>query len=84
MTEKKYWFKANSRGFGWYPDGWPGWLVVLGWVMVLALIIYNSYSQNLPTSDLLLTLLPQALVSVALLIAVAWKTGEPVHWKWGK
>ena len=84
MDEEKYWFKAKTYGYGWTPSTWQGWVVILAYLVVLALIYLNTASQHLSDEDSALTFVPQVLVATTILIVVAWKKGEPARWRWGK
>lgn len=84
MNEDKYWFKAKTYGYGWTPSTWQGWVVILVYVVILALLVYNTQSQHLSDADSALTFVPQVLVVTVILIVVAWKKGEPARWRWGK
>lgn len=77
---KKYWFKAKTYGWGWYPATWQGWLVLLLWTV---LFIANLRRID-PTAETLWRVFPTSLILMAVLIALCWATGERPHWRWGK
>jgi hypothetical protein len=78
-----FWFRAKEYGWGWYPATWEGWLVLL---VFIALWILN-YLRLAPLDSMekmLYEYLPQTFVLVAVLIFVAYRTGEKPRWRWGK
>ena len=36
---KKAWFGQNQSGFGFHPQTWQGWLILLGAVAVIACVV---------------------------------------------
>jgi membrane-associated phospholipid phosphatase len=81
--EKKYWFKAKSYGYGWYPASWQGWAIL---ILFIAAIVYNFFridAAQHSVSDVLMSFVPETLLLVALLVLIAWITGEKASWKWG-
>ena len=78
-TEYKYWFPAKRYGWGWgIPSTWQGWLVIAGFVGLLAVgpFIFP------PATQLGRYLAYAAVLSGALLV-VCWLKGEPPRWRWG-
>lgn len=78
-----YWFKNKMYGYGWTPARWPGWIVLGVYLnLVIWLVIYaerNSLFEEEPIR--FISLIAGMTLS---LIAVCWRTGEPLKWNWGK
>jgi hypothetical protein len=77
--EPRYWFPAKRHGWGWGPPTrWQGWAVLVVWlaITVPGTLWLNAHHQLLVG--------PFALLTVALLIAVCYLTGEPPRWRWGE
>jgi hypothetical protein len=78
--DSPYWFPAKRYGWGWgVPSVWQGWVVLVGFVALLAaggLWILPSLGP--------LTFLGYTLLLCALLTAVCWLKGEPPRWRWGE
>ncbi len=82
-SEKQYWFAAKRYGWGWTPNTWQGWLVII--LALGALGLATSVAQfNADTDNQFIAeLIPSAIVIVLLLVSVSWATGEPPRWRWG-
>jgi len=78
MTDRHYWFRAKSYGWGWFPVTWQGWAVL---AVFLALVMAGAVLV-LPRFGVLIFDL-YVVVLAALLIIVCWRTGEPPGWRWG-
>jgi len=80
------WFKRKLYGWGWTPVKWQGWVVTLAFVVFLiwnALRIERASVGGEATSEQVFWFLAQTVVAVAVLIAIAWRTGESPKWQWG-
>jgi len=76
-AKARYWFPAKRYGWGWgLPATWEGWLVLVGFLVLLALCIVVFPPERS---------LPGFLISVhllsGLLIAICWWKGEPPNWR---
>lgn len=79
---QKNWFKAKNYGWGWRPVTWQGWVVTLGFMV---LILFNSLKidATVPaTGNAIKTILLQNLVYVIILIMICYITGERPEWRW--
>lgn len=78
--EFRYWFPAQTFGWGWgLPATWEGWVVFIGFGVLLVL----GRVYLLPIlGGLYYTLYVFALS--ALLFAICFVKGEPPRWRWGK
>jgi hypothetical protein len=78
--KQRYWFHTKPYGWGWgLPATWEGWCVMGTYLVFLVAAAILVPPQRLPwwfTSTV-------TAVTV-ILVAVAWKTGEPPHWRRGK
>jgi hypothetical protein len=80
---EKYWFKRKLFGYGWTPATRAGWLVVSGYVLfLLGVIWYAEISDVIQQSPN--TIVIAVVGATVLLLAVCWKTGEPLQWQWGR
>ncbi len=78
--EKQIWFPAKKYGWGWGPPcAWQGWLVLVGFVALLAL----SAFALLPGKHFGLWFASEAVLVVALIIICLLK-GEKPRWRWGQ
>ena len=75
--EKRYWFPAKSRGWGWgLPITWKGWVVFVAYLAaVLASALFATSRVGL------LLFLVVVFVLSALFILVCWLKGEPPEWR---
>lgn len=79
--DNKYWFKAKTYGYGWYPATWQGWLIFLAYLMILGAlvcILENNVAKYLVFYFIAI------FIFTGLLIYVSYKKGEPAKWRWGK
>lgn len=78
-----YWFKRKLYGFGWVPARWQGWTTLFVYV---AFVIWLSLSVPADVSDetAVAYVLGPILGATLLLLAISWRTGEPLRWQWGK
>ena len=80
------WFKARAYGWGWTHISIEGWLVVLGF-LVLLLVSTGFFLQRLRSVADVRTVTVfyigwVAFLSVAMIV-IAWLTGERPRWRWG-
>lgn len=75
--EKPYWFYAKWYGWGWgLPATWQGWLVVAVWIgLIFAAVQFAPDRMKLPVI---------LILTIALIIVVAFKGERPVKWRWGR
>jgi hypothetical protein len=81
-----YWFKAKLYGWGWTPAKWQGWLVILGYVLViLALVLMREkdIGGNPDSGSNILTFALPIIVLTTLIIFICYKKGEKPRWQWG-
>ena len=77
--EKTIWFPAMLYGWGWgFPIVWQGWLVFLGYLILL-----------IGGSRILLPDRPSVFYSLVTvltvaLVAICWLKGEKPRWRWGR
>ena len=85
-TDREYWFKPRSYGFGWgTPTSWKGW-VVLGvyFALLLTPLVWMSRLTDERVEEIIwYYLVYQAGITVAL-IKVVSAHGPPPKWRWGK
>ena len=74
---KKLWFRARDYGWGWYPATWEGGVVLGLWVLCLFLLVRYADPELYPVRWA-----AGLAASVAVLIAVCWRTGERPSWRW--
>lgn len=78
---KKYWFKAKTYGYGWYPATWQGWLIILVYLIIFGVLIY-IFETNIEKYSVFYFI--AVFVLTGLLIFISYKKGEPAKWRWGK
>jgi hypothetical protein len=78
-----YWFRRKLFGWGWTPATWQGWVVVVVFLAIVVINAVNVDSTSHSVSDTLIGVAPRTVVLLALLLLIAWKTGEPPKWQWG-
>lgn len=78
-----YWFKSKLYGYGWTPARPAGWFTIgTYFIFLLGIVWYLDSSVVVEQSaDIFITAIVGA---TALLLAVCWKTGEPLKWQWGQ
>lgn len=81
QQNNKYWFKAKTYGYGWYPATWQGWLSVLVYLIILIGLIY-VFGTNI--EKYIVFYLITVFILTGLLIYISYKKGEPAKWHWGK
>ena len=80
MAAPEHWFPAKRYGWGWGPPRtWQGWLVLVGFFVLLAL----GAILLLPAQQPLCFVAYAAILCVGL-IAVCYVKGEPPRLRWGK
>lgn len=79
-----YWFKRKLYGWGWTPVTWQGWLVTLAFIFFVAWngITFGVRSPE-PTDAEVVWFLARVFSAAFLMLAIAWRTGEPPKWQWG-
>jgi Na+/proline symporter len=80
----RYWFKSKTYGWGWTPATREGWLAILAYVIIFALLAWNLTTIDLTNNDFYIQYLFPVFTLHVILIWIAYKTGEPPHWSWGK
>lgn len=79
---KGYWFKRKLYGYGWTPAKPEGWAVVFSFILlVLGLVLFLEKTGGVDEQPGKFAAVMAA--AVALLLAISWKTGEPLRWQWG-
>lgn len=74
------WFPAKTYGWGWGPPStWQGWLVLLGYLVLLVLAIVVFPPERNRTE-----FLASEGILTGVLIVVCWWKGEPPRWRWGR
>lgn len=79
----KIWFKRKTYGWGWTPATWEGWVVLLVYLGLVALLILQI-DKNASGARLVWSyFLPLGLLTF-LLVYISWKKGESPRWQWGE
>jgi len=76
---KGYWFKRKLYGWGLGSVKWQGWLITLVFIifityMAIAFLIKGK----------LIEYFVSLIIAIAVLVYIAYKTGEKPKWSWGK
>ncbi len=83
----KLWFKAKHYGYGWYPASIEGWLVTLGFVVLILApqaVLWLIGPENIQGELFAALYVPYTVILTGLLIYICAKTGEEARWRWGK
>jgi len=75
------WFKRKTYGWGWTPVTWQGWLLVVGYI-ILVLLLSLAVEGESKREALLFFILPFVLLTITL-IRICYKTGKSPRWQWG-
>jgi len=79
----RYWFRRKVFGWGWIPVRWPGFLVVVAYVLGLVSIFRKIDAGSHSASDTLYgVFVPFVLLTLVLICIGYWK-GERPKWQWG-
>lgn len=79
--KKLIWFKVNSRGNGWYPATWQGW-VVQGICILLNVVAIIVFIPLVWHTLIMVGAFILVFVCInVLFMLVCFKTGEPIQWK---
>ncbi|MAE49205.1 hypothetical protein CMI48_00085 [Candidatus Pacearchaeota archaeon] len=76
---KGYWFKRKLYGWGWAPATKEGFFVLTAFILILIKAGFSLENNGNPTTFIWILIL-----SIAALIAIGYKTGEPPKWTWGR
>lgn len=79
---ERYWFKRRLFGWGWVPATKEGWLVILGYLILILLLALTLDETSTDKEAALMFLLPLVILT-ALLIRICYKKGERPKWSWG-
>ncbi|OGL98224.1 hypothetical protein A2318_01270 [Candidatus Uhrbacteria bacterium RIFOXYB2_FULL_45_11] len=81
---KKYWFKAKTYGWGWYPVTWQGWLVIVGFLILDVGNVYRlDLAQGTTNEKIALEFVLETFLLISALVWICYKTGEKPGWRWG-
>jgi len=78
-----YWFKRKMYGFGWIPATKQGW-GVLGVYVVFVVGLSIWAEQNVTDAQATSHVVVPVVLATLLLLAITYRTGEPLKWQWGK
>lgn len=81
QEKNKFWFKAKTYGYGWYPATWQGWLIILAYLAILGGLVFLFETD---IEKYLVFYLASVFILTGLLIYISHKKGEPAKWRWGK
>lgn len=81
-----YWFKRKLYGWGWTPVKWQGWVVLLGYILLLFVIV-SFKEEDIVGNDMsgsnFLTFMFPIIILTLILILICYKKGEKPRWQWG-
>ena len=83
---KKYWFIPKNYGWGFFPISWEGWLVTLGFVLIILLSAYlnNVFNPELLTSKGIIGYCFDLLLLIAIFVVLMkQKTKGKIKFYWG-
>jgi len=76
---KRHWFKLKK--FGWIPINLEGWLVVISYLGIVLLTIWESNPQQNLLKDVVVRETPTWLFATLTLLVIIWYKGERPRWK---
>ena len=79
---KKIWFKNKTYGWGWTPASWEGWVVLFTYLASVVWIFRDIDSRSHSGSDTLIGFFVPMIAMTAVLIFIAYRTGEKPEWRW--
>jgi flagellar biosynthesis protein FliQ len=82
--KEKYWFRVHKLRFGWAPNTWHGWIVVIVYLVLVVYSFLQVFSDSHKLNDILLNFLPKLFALSALLIIITYLKGEPLTSYTGK
>jgi hypothetical protein len=77
------WFKRKLYGWGWTPVKWQGWLVILGYI-VLVFLSALTIDDSSPRNEVAFTFVLPVILLTSALIIICYKKGEKPRWQWGE
>ncbi|MFA6378141.1 MAG: hypothetical protein WCW63_05865, partial [Acholeplasmataceae bacterium] len=77
-NNKRYWFKAKTYGYGWYPATWQGWLIVTVYLTIFSLLVF-IFETDIEKYSVFYFISVAAITG--LLIYISYKKGEPAKWR---
>ncbi len=80
-NSKNYWFAAKTYGYGWTPNTWQGWMVVLVYMIVVIAGTLVSVDEDAITN--LPLFLASLIIPTLLLVWISYKKGPKPSWRWG-
>lgn len=83
VRPNKVWFRNKRYGWGWTPDTWEGWLVLVGYVVGIIYLTQTIDPSTHSGGDILIGLCVPALALTCLMIVICYLTGEKPGWHWG-
>jgi len=84
MYMEEYWFKNKTFGYGWKPATWKGWFVTALYIVAVLIVATRIDTDSHSANDTLLRLAIPFIALTFLFLIIAWRTGEPLEWRWGK
>ncbi len=73
---KKRWFGRLTRGIGWYPVTWQGWIILGIYIIFIVYDFTRIDSEQHSASDTLLLFIPHFLAATVILAFICYFTGE--------
>ena len=81
-----YWFKRRRYGWGWTPVTWQGWVTILSFLLlvaVIAAIFVDDEPRNTITQDGILFVASVVILSLCLMM-ISLAKGPAPKWRWGQ
>ena len=77
-----YWFKRKLYGWGWTPATREGWLVTLGFLIMVLALTFNI-DNNSSSEQVIFGFVVPVWFLIFVFIFIAYKKGEKLRWQWG-
>lgn len=81
VVKNGQWFKADSRGFGWSPATWQGWLILITYIVFLVGMFLKIDSASHSGSDTLIGMVVPFLFATSVLYGLCMLFGEKPSWR---
>ena len=79
-----YWFKPKRYGYGVRPANPKGWMVVIGFMVIVAAFLAALLMRDSLSVQLIATLAAAFIAAEVAFIWIAWKkTDGAWRWRWG-
>jgi len=80
----RLWFRAKVYGYGWYPDTWQGWSIVLLYVFLVVVSAWDILGGTDTGAPAVKAFVVRTVFLTIFLVYISYIKGEKPRWRWGK